>query len=145
MILAALGYALPTAAMSLAIETDDPDGLRAALDRAPRDAAPNSGGVSGPWGEARRAGIAFARAPSGAPAPGDLVPLRPPAPPFGGLEFGSEACTLCLACVYACPTHALRTIPSRPMLRFTESFCVQCGLCAATCPEDVITLSRSST
>jgi ferredoxin len=24
------------------------------------------------------------------------------------------------------------------MLRFTESLCVQCGLCAATCPEDAI-------
>jgi ferredoxin len=26
------------------------------------------------------------------------------------------------------------------MLRFTEDACVQCGLCAATCPEKVITL-----
>jgi ferredoxin len=26
------------------------------------------------------------------------------------------------------------------MLRFTESLCVQCGLCAATCPEDAIGL-----
>ena len=26
------------------------------------------------------------------------------------------------------------------MLRFTESLCVQCGLCAATCPEDAISL-----
>lgn len=26
------------------------------------------------------------------------------------------------------------------MLRFLESACVQCGLCEATCPEDVITL-----
>ena len=26
------------------------------------------------------------------------------------------------------------------MLRFTESLCVQCGLCAATCPENVIAL-----
>jgi ferredoxin len=30
--------------------------------------------------------------------------------------------------------------PDVPMLRFTESACVQCGLCAATCPEKVITL-----
>jgi ferredoxin len=30
--------------------------------------------------------------------------------------------------------------PERPMLRFAEDACVQCGLCAATCPEKVITL-----
>ena len=33
-----------------------------------------------------------------------------------------------------------RTIPRRPMLRFAEDACVQCGLCKATCPEKVITL-----
>src|SRR4029077_19503619 len=30
--------------------------------------------------------------------------------------------------------------PEKPMLRFAEDACVQCGLCAATCPEKVITL-----
>ena len=30
--------------------------------------------------------------------------------------------------------------PDRPMLRFSEDACVQCGLCKATCPENVITL-----
>jgi ferredoxin len=30
--------------------------------------------------------------------------------------------------------------PERPMLRFSEDACVQCGLCQATCPEKVITL-----
>ena len=30
--------------------------------------------------------------------------------------------------------------PDRPMLKFTEDACVQCGLCAATCPEDAISL-----
>jgi Fe-S-cluster-containing hydrogenase component 2 len=40
--------------------------------------------------------------------------------------------------VSACPTSALSDNPDRPMLRFTESLCVQCGLCAATCPEDAI-------
>src|SRR5207245_1157834 len=28
----------------------------------------------------------------------------------------------------------------RPLLRFVEDACVQCGLCQATCPEEVITL-----
>jgi Fe-S-cluster-containing hydrogenase component 2 len=42
--------------------------------------------------------------------------------------------------VSACPTGALRDDPERPMLRFVEDACVQCGLCQATCPEHVITL-----
>ncbi|HTB67837.1 MAG TPA: hypothetical protein VK727_16560, partial [Steroidobacteraceae bacterium] len=42
--------------------------------------------------------------------------------------------------VSACPTGALSADPERPMLRFSEPACVQCGLCQATCPEHVITL-----
>jgi Fe-S-cluster-containing hydrogenase component 2 len=42
--------------------------------------------------------------------------------------------------VSACPTGALRDDPERPMLRFVEDACVQCGLCQATCPENVVTL-----
>jgi ferredoxin len=30
--------------------------------------------------------------------------------------------------------------PERPMLRFVEDACVQCGLCKGTCPEKAITL-----
>jgi Fe-S-cluster-containing hydrogenase component 2 len=45
-----------------------------------------------------------------------------------------------LSCVSACPTGALRDDPERPVLRFVEDACVQCGLCQATCPENVITL-----
>src|SRR5205823_9041665 len=40
----------------------------------------------------------------------------------------------------ACPTGALSDDPDRPMLRFAEDACVQCGLCKATCPEKVISL-----
>ena len=49
-------------------------------------------------------------------------------------------CTLCLACVGACPTGALVDNPERPELRFIEDACVQCGLCRSTCPERVIAL-----
>jgi NAD-dependent dihydropyrimidine dehydrogenase PreA subunit len=56
------------------------------------------------------------------------------------VELAVEGCTLCLACVSACPTGALLDDPERPMLRFLEDACVQCGLCQATCPEKVITL-----
>ena len=52
----------------------------------------------------------------------------------------SSACTLCLACVGACPTGAILDNPDKPQLRFTESACVQCGLCRNTCPESAITL-----
>jgi ferredoxin len=74
-----------------------------------------------------------------APAPVDVVPLAASAP-FGGVKLNVDGCTLCHACVTACPTGALGDNPDRAMLRFTESLCVQCGLCEQTCPEDVITL-----
>ena len=47
---------------------------------------------------------------------------------------------MCLSCVGACPRAALADNPERPELRFIEANCVQCGLCATTCPEDAITL-----
>jgi len=74
-----------------------------------------------------------------APAPVDVVPL-PEGAPFGAVEVNVEGCTLCLSCVSACPTGALSDDPERPMLRFAEDACVQCGLCKATCPEKVISL-----
>jgi len=63
----------------------------------------------------------------------------PAGAPCGGLDV-SEACTLCLACTRACPTHALDGDPRTQVLTFQESACVQCGLCAAVCPERAITL-----
>jgi ferredoxin len=74
-----------------------------------------------------------------APAPVDVIAL-PEGAPFGKVDINVEGCTLCLSCVSACPTGALSDDPERPMLRFTEAACVQCGLCRATCPEKVITL-----
>ena len=74
-----------------------------------------------------------------APAPVEVIAL-PERAPFGKIEVNAEGCTLCLACVSACPTGALSDNPERPMLKFAEDACVQCGLCKATCPEKVITL-----
>ncbi len=74
-----------------------------------------------------------------APAPIDVIML-PADAPFGAVEINVDGCTLCLACVSACPTGALTDDPERPMLRFAEDACVQCGLCKATCPEKVISL-----
>ena len=60
--------------------------------------------------------------------------------PFGTLSVNADTCTLCLSCVSACPASALQDNPDRPQLKFIEKNCVQCGLCATTCPEGAITL-----
>jgi ferredoxin len=70
----------------------------------------------------------------------DAIALPAPASPFGNLIVDTAACTLCLACVGACPEAALADNADRPQLRFFEKNCVQCGLCASTCPEDAIRL-----
>ncbi|HEX7439399.1 MAG TPA: 4Fe-4S binding protein, partial [Caldimonas sp.] len=70
----------------------------------------------------------------------DAIALPAPASPFGNLIVDTAACTLCLACVGACPEAALADNPDRPQLRFIEKNCVQCGLCASTCPEDAIVM-----
>jgi ferredoxin len=46
-----------------------------------------------------------------------------------------------MACVGACPESALVDGRDRPMLKFIERNCVQCGLCGNTCPENAITLA----
>lgn len=60
--------------------------------------------------------------------------------PFGTLEINKDKCTLCLSCINACPASALQDNAALPQLRFMEKNCVQCGLCATTCPEDAIAL-----
>jgi ferredoxin len=55
--------------------------------------------------------------------------------PYGRISIDTAGCTLCLACVSACPVGAIGDSPDRPEVRFTEAACVQCGLCVKTCPE----------
>lgn len=122
------------------IETDDPDQLRTTLDAIPPGTVATQPASFIPRGSKRSVlETTFRELHLAAPAPVDVVPLAPGAP-FGGVQLNVEGCTLCHACVTACPTHALSDNPDRAMLRFTESLCVQCGLCESTCPEDVITL-----
>lgn len=134
---AVLGYGDERAAT---IETDDPDMLRAALDAAGPGLVPAEPARFRPMGQGRSllksAVLEMHRA---APAPVDAVPM-PARAPFGGLDIDAEGCTLCLSCVSACPVQALQDDPDKPTLKFQEDLCVQCGLCAATCPEKVITL-----
>ena len=75
-----------------------------------------------------------------APTPVDIVEL-PITAPFGTVNINTDNCTLCLACVGSCPTGALQDNKEKPQLSFTESACVQCGLCKNTCPENVISLT----
>jgi ferredoxin len=74
-----------------------------------------------------------------APVPQREIAL-PAGAPFGAVVVDRDACTMCLACVGACPVGALQDHPEAPQLRFIESKCVQCGLCAETCPEHAIAL-----
>jgi ferredoxin len=122
------------------VETDDPDQLRAALDAAPRGVTTQKPAGFVPRGAKR--GVletTFRELHLAAPTSVDVIPLAPGAP-FGGVKLNVEGCTLCHACVTACPTGALSDNPDRAMLRFTESLCVQCGLCESTCPEKVISI-----
>lgn len=136
-IIAALGFGKGLVRI---IETDDPDQLRAMLDAMPVGIAIQKPATFVARGAKR--GLletAFRELHRVAPTPVETVPL-PRGAPFGNVKLDVGRCTLCLACVTACPTGALSDNPERAMLRFTENLCVQCGLCEATCPEDAITL-----
>jgi ferredoxin len=136
-ILAGLGFDGPRIA---SIETDDPDVLGKTL----RDievlratGRPASFVAVGKKREVLQ--LSLRELHAAAPAPVDVIAL-PEGAPFGKVDVRIDGCTLCLSCVSACPTGALSDDPERPMLRFTEDACVQCGLCRATCPEKVVTL-----
>jgi ferredoxin len=136
-ILAGLGFSGEPLAT---IETDDPFALEEAL-RAIEPSEPVTRPASFlPLGGKREVlRFALRELHGAAPAPTDVIAL-PAGAPFGAIEIDVEGCTLCLSCVSACPTGALSDDPDRPLLRFAEDACVQCGLCRATCPEKVISL-----
>jgi ferredoxin len=122
------------------IETDDPDALGAALRAIDQlEAAPHPASFMPAGGKRDVMRLALRELQRAAPAPVEVIAL-PQGAPFGAVEIRTEGCTLCLACVAACPTGALTDNPERPTVRFAEDACVQCGLCKATCPEQVITL-----
>jgi ferredoxin len=118
----------------------DPDAIEARLHelRAPDASMPAATFL--PVGDKRALmRLALQELHARAPAPVDHVPL-PEGAPFGRVVVDTAGCTLCLACISACPTGALVDHPERPSLSFVEDACVQCGLCRSTCPESVIRL-----
>ncbi len=72
----------------------------------------------------------------------ELVSL-PAGAPFGTASIDENSCTLCMACVGACPGKALQDGSNReiPEILFIESNCIQCGTCTNTCPEQAISIS----
>jgi ferredoxin len=134
----ALGYGAEVCGV---VEADDPDILAASLDRIVPGTTPRRPATFLPLGKKRSLlASTMIELHGAAPSPVDRVAL-PASAPLGGLDVNVEGCTLCLSCVSACPTGALSDSEQRPALHFAESACVQCGLCAATCPEKVITLT----
>jgi ferredoxin len=98
-----------------------------------------AGGFLAMGGKRDRMRLALQNLHDHAPVPVDRLAL-PAGAPFGAVAVATEGCTLCLACVGACPTGALIANPDKPQLGFREQACVQCGLCRNTCPESVIAL-----
>ncbi len=81
-------------------------------------------------------------------AAGHLLPQKfarepvielPVGSPFGTIAV-TAACSLCMACVGACPAGALLADGKTPRLVQIESRCHQCGACKVACPEKCISL-----
>jgi len=135
-LLTALGF--QGGRLHLLDEADAAD-LAAVVRRLPRPAPVSAAAFLPLGGKRGRSWLAMRSLHEAAAAPPEQVSL-PAGAPFGAVRVDRAGCTLCLACVSACPTGALQDDPERPWLGFNEEACVQCGLCRSTCPERVITL-----
>jgi ferredoxin len=122
------------------IATDDPDVLEAELRAiAPLTSVPQPSSFLLAGGKRELLRFSLRELHRALSAAVDVIAL-PVGAPLGSIEVEVTGCTLCLSCVAACPTGALTEDFDRPLLRFAEDACVQCGLCKATCPEKVISL-----
>lgn len=122
------------------LDDADPEAVEAKLYGLDKRDAAEPGSFLPMGGKRTRTILALSHLHAHAPQQPDLLPL-PAGAPFGAVEIDAKGCTLCLACVGACPTGALIDDPARPWLGFKEDACVQCGLCRVTCPESVIKLA----
>ena len=122
------------------IEAGDGDALRAALE-APTPAVPREAAAFALSND-KRTSIEFAVEHLAKLAPDRVDEIAlPQGSPFGEIRVDAAKCTMCMACVGACPESALMDGVDTPLLKFLERNCVQCGLCEATCPEEAIALS----
>lgn len=121
------------------VDTGDPEELEATLRELDATPGPAAGSFLA-HGERREVTrLALHHLHDVAPAPVDMLAL-PAGAPFGRIVIDQGSCTLCLACVSACPAGALRDDPERPRVAFHEDACIQCGVCRNTCPEKAVTL-----
>jgi len=135
-ILAALGHG--DGRVQIIVE-HDPDAVESALHQVEALPAMAAHGLLAAGSKREVARSVFALLHEDAPQKSDTIKL-PAGAPYGRINVKVEGCTLCLACVGACPANALRDNPDKPQLSFVEAACVQCGVCVATCPEQVISL-----
>jgi ferredoxin len=117
----------------------DPDVIEALLHEIPVLDGMQLHSFSAGSGKRDLARVALTKLWESAPARKDWISL-PAGAPYGQISIATEGCTLCLACVGACPANALADSPDRPQVSFIEAACVQCGICVATCPERVISI-----
>jgi ferredoxin len=137
-ILSALGYGEHRLQL---IEAHDSIALEAAVwGLPPAPAAPAAATFNWPNDKRGTLDFAFDHLLRHAPQPQEQIALAAGAP-YGQVMVNQQACTLCMACVGACPEGALLDSKERPQLKFIERNCVQCGLCEKTCPENAISLA----
>lgn len=122
------------------IDEADPDAVADGLYALPRldGVAPASFTPVGGKRTVMRLALGHLRARTAAKAEAIALPTGAS---YGAVAINVEGCTLCLSCVSACPTKALRDAPDKPSLSFVEDACIQCGLCRVTCPEKVVSLT----
>ena len=122
------------------VEAGDLPALDAALRAAPAQGVARAATFSAQADKRATLELALEHLLAQAPTAAEAIALPASGSPFGALIVDTAKCTLCLSCVGACPSAALADNPDKPQLKFIEKNCVQCGLCASTCPEDAITL-----
>lgn len=118
----------------------DPETLGQSLAEDCQSGLPGRTPISTTGSKREVARLAFSSLNKAAPATQDIIAL-PEGAPYGQVNVNTETCTLCMACVSACPADALLDGGDRPELRFLESACLQCGICKETCPENAISLT----
>ncbi len=139
-LLAGMGYAGEHFRLIEAGEAGDLPALDAALRAAPAQSVARAATFAAQADKRGTLELALDHLLAQAPTKPAQIALPAAGAPFGSLQLDTAACTLCLSCVGACPAGALADNPDKPQLRFIEKNCVQCGLCASTCPESAISL-----